>query len=89
MQSFDVKGLSTKVFLDEIIETSVEHSYLINTPSLRKESFIHFKKISKMKYDFSCNNIMFCQSDGVALLLDPTLANILMGYIKHKIIPKK
>ena len=47
-------------------------------------------KIDTKEVEFSFNNIMFCKTDRVAMgsPLGPTLANILIGYIEHKIIPK-
>ena len=47
-------------------------------------------KIATNEVESSFNNIMFCQIYGVAMgsPLGPTLANILMGYIEYKVIPK-
>ena len=76
--------------IDEIIEISAEQLYQIDKPLLRKESFIQLMKIATKEVEFSFNNIMFSQTDGVTMgsPLGPTLANILMGYFKHKIISK-
>ena len=84
------KGLFTNVNLNEIIEISAEQLYQIDKPLLRKESFIQLMKIATKEVEFSFNKIMFCQTDGVAMgsPLRPTLANILIQYIEHKIIPK-
>ena len=76
--------------LNEIIEISVEKLYEIDKPLLRKESFIQLMKTATKEVEFSFNNIMFCQIDGVAMgsPLGPTLANILMGFIEYKVITK-
>ena len=76
--------------LDEIFEISATQLYQIDIPLLRKESFIQLMKIGTKEVEFSFNNIMFCQTDGVAMgsPLEPILANILMGYIEYIIILK-
>lgn len=47
-------------------------------------------KIAIKEVEFSFNNIVFYQTNRVAMgsLLDPKLSNILIRYIEHKVIPK-
>ena len=84
ISSFDVKSLFTNVTLYEIIEAIAEQWHQIDKPVLRKESFIQLMKIATKEVEFSLNNIMFCQTDWIAMgsPLGPTLANILIGYIE-------
>ena len=46
-------------------------------------------KLATEEVEFSFNNIMYRQVDGLAIgsPLEPTLANIFMGYLEYKILP--
>ena len=88
--SFDVKRFFTSVPLDEIIEICTEQLYSLEEPSMRKDNFIRLLKIVTQQVDFSFNNVLYQQVDGIAMgsALRPTLENIFVGYVKYKIIPE-
>ena len=88
LSSFDVKKLFTNVPLDEIIQICCEVLYSIRQLSIKKESFRKLMKVATSGVQFSFNNEIYTQIDGVAMgsPLGPTLANIFMGYLESKMV---
>ena len=88
LSSFDVKKLFTNVPLDEIIQICCEVLYSIRQLSIKKESFRKLMKVATSGVQFSFNNEIYTQIDGVSMgsPLGPTLANIFMGYLESKMV---
>ena len=89
MCSFDVYRLFTNVPLDETIKIC---SYaLYNDSDLRplipRDVFVELMKSGTSSVEFSFNNTMYRQTDGVATgsLLGPALADISVGYYEEKL----
>lgn len=84
MCSFDIKSLFTNIPLNEVIEICVEQLYdsEITAPTFPKEVCIDLLKLATTNVEFSFNNTMYRQIDGVAMgsPLGPILANIFVGY---------
>ena len=89
MCSFDVKSLFTNVPLDETIGICADALYDggNNTSSLDKDNFVKLMKLATSGVEFSFNNIMYRQVDGVAMgsPLGPSLANIFVGYQEQRL----
>ena len=87
--SFDICSLFTNVPLAKTIEICTETLYnsQLPTPVISKHVFIELMKTATALLEFSFNNIMYRQIDGVAMNspLDPTLENIFIGYYKSKL----
>ena len=85
MASFDVKSLFTSVPLNEVINICANELYQESNIELSKENFIALMKMATSETQFSFNNNMYSQIDGVAMgsPLGPTLANIFMGHLEH------
>ena len=90
MCSYDVKSLFTNVPLVETINICAEQLYQhdqIGKPAkLEKDSFVELMNLATNGVEFSFNDVMYRQVDGVAMgsPLGPTLANIFVGYLeKH------
>ena len=87
--SFDICSLFTNVPLAETIEicTKTHYDGHLPTPVIPKHVFIELMKIATISVEFSFNNIMYRQIDGVAMgsPLGPALANIVVGYYKSKL----
>ena len=85
MCSFDIKSLSTNVPLDETIKICTQqlyHSDMEVSLTLTEKSFVTLiEKVTK-GVEFSFDNIMYKQTDGVAMgsPLGPVLANIFVGF---------
>ena len=82
--SFDVSSLFTNVPLVETINICADALYngLLTPPSFPREVFVELMKTATCSVEFSFNNIMYRQIDGVAMgsPLGPALANIFVGY---------
>ena len=73
--------------LEESIKVSVDKLYELRKPKLEKNNLIKLMKIATSNVQFSFNNIVYSQIDGVAMgsPLGQTLANIFVGYLESKI----
>ena len=89
MCSFDVSSLFTNVPLDETIKICSEALYdqSNSRPVIPKDVFVELMKSATFSVEFSFNNTMYEQTDGVAMgsQLGPTLANIFVGYYEEKL----
>ena len=90
--SFDICSLFTNVPLAETIEICTKTLYdgHLPTPVIPKHVFIELMKTATTSVEFSFNNIMYRQIDGVAMgsPLGPALANIFVGYYESKLFNK-
>ena len=90
--SFDVCSLFTNVPLDETIDICAKALYdgQLPTPIISKNIFIELMKIATSSVEFSFNNIMYRQIDGVSMgsPLGPALANIFVGFYETKLFNK-
>ena len=70
--------------LEESIKVSVDKLYELRKPKLEKNNLIKLMKIATSNVQFSFNNIVYSQIDGVAIgsPLGQTLANIFVGYLE-------
>ena len=89
LSSFDVKSLFTNVPLNEVIHVCADTLYSLENPVLKRNNFILLMKLATEGVEFSFDNILYRQIDGIAMgsPLGPTLANIFMGYLEYKILP--
>ena len=87
--SFDVSSLLTTVPLDEAIKICSEALYdqSDSQPVIPKDIFVELMKSITSSIEFSFNNTMYKQTDGVAMRspLGPALANIFVGYYEEKL----
>ena len=88
--SFDISSLFTNVPLAETIQNCADTLYeddRIVPPTLPKDIFVQLMTAATACVEFSFNNIMFRQIDGVAMgsPLGPTLANIFVGNYENKL----
>ena len=67
LTSFDVKQLFTSVPLEESIKISVDKLYEIRKLNLEKNNLIKLMKIAMSDVQFSFNNTIYSQIDGVAM----------------------
>ena len=90
--SFNICSLFTNVPLAETIEicTKILYDGHLPTPIIPKHVFIELMKTATTSVEFSFNNIMYKQIDGVAMgsPLGPALANIFVGYYESKLFNK-
>ena len=90
MCSFDVSSLFTNVPLEETIKICLEAFYdqSNSRPVIPKDVFVELMKSATSSVEFSFNNTMCKQTDGVAMgsPLGPALANIFVGYYEEKFI---
>ena len=89
MCSFDVSSLFTNVPLDETIEICADTLCNIadSQPCNPKEVFVELLHSAKSTVEFSFDNTIYRQIDGVAMgsLLGPALANIFVEYYEKKL----
>ena len=83
MCSFDISSLFTNVPLSETIKICADPLYRseLNSPRFQEEVFIELMDTATRSDEFSFNNEMNQQKDGVAMgsPLEPSLANIFVG----------
>ena len=89
MCSFDIKSLFTNVPLTEVINICISQLYHseITPPGIPEMVCHELLKMSTVNVQFSFNNEMYMQVDGVAMgsPLGPVLANIFVGYYEEKL----
>ena len=90
MCSFDIVGLFTNVPLDETIDICMDALYRnqrIARPPVEEKLLRKMLKKATTEVEFSFNNILYRQIDGVAMgsPLGPVLANIFVGYCETRI----
>ena len=87
--SFDISSLFTNVPLPETIQIYADILYDgdLSPPQFSKEIFIELMNIATTSAEFSFNNVMYKQIDGVAMgsPLGPALANSFFSYYEHKL----
>ena len=66
---FDVKQLFTNVPLEESIKVSVDKLYELRKPKLEKNNLVKLMKLATSDVQFSFNNMIYSQIDGVAMNL--------------------
>ena len=90
--SFDIKSLFTNVPLDETISICADHLYHHhpNNTQLKKNNFVELLRVATTSVEFSFNDEMYKQTDGVAMgsPLGPILANIFVGFQESKLFSK-
>ena len=88
--SFDICSLFTNVPLAETIEICTKTLYdgHLPTPVIPKHVFIELMKTATTSVEFSFNNIMYRQIDGVGMSspLGPALENIFVGYYESSFL---
>ena len=86
--SCDISSLFTNVPLAETIQIRADTLYngQLPSPQFSKEIFIELMNVETKSVEFSCDNVMYKQTGGMALgsPLGPALANIFVGYHKNK-----
>ena len=88
--SFDIKSLFTNVPLDEVIAICANTLYATDTSivnNISKSLFIELMETATKNVEFSFDNTMYRQIDGVAMgsPLGPILANIFVGHCEAKL----
>ena len=89
MCSFDISSLFTNVALEETINICADGSDA--QPFISKAVCIELMKSATSGVEFSFNDIMYKQPDGVAMgsPLGPALANIFVGFYEEKLFSQK
>ena len=89
MCSFDVSSLFTNVPLDETIKICLDALYDDSDlqPLIPKVVFVELMKSATSSVEYSFNNTMYKQTDGVAIRSPPgsALTNIFIGYYEEKL----
>ena len=89
MCSFNVSSLFTNVPLDETIKICSDALYDDSDlqPLIPKDVFVKLMKSATSSVEFSFNNTIYKQTDGLAMgsPLGPALANIFVGYNEEKL----
>ena len=90
MCSFDVQSLFTNVPLEETIDICADALYrndAVQSSTLSEDSFRKILRMVTSGVEFSFDNIMYRQVDGVAMgsPLGPVLANIFVGYCESRV----
>ena len=89
MCSFDISSLFTNVPLAETIQICADSlcNFLPTPPTFPRNVFVELMELATCSVDFSFNNIMHRQIDGVAMgsPLGPCLANIFVGFYESKL----
>ena len=89
MCSFDISSLFTNVPLNETIKICADALYRseLNSPPFPEEVFIELMETATRSVEFSFNNEMYQQKDGVAMgsPLGPALANIFVGFHEERL----
>ena len=87
--SLDISSLFTNVPLDETIEICADALYRghLDCPPIPEDTFRELMLIATRGVEFSFNNQMYKQLDGVAMgsPLGPALANIFVGFHESRI----
>ena len=87
--SFDISSLFTNVPLDETIEICANALYRghLDCPPFPEDTFRELMLIATRGVEFSFNNQMYKQLDGVAMgsPLGPALANIFVGFHESRL----
>ena len=65
--SFDVKSLFTNVPLNEVIDICGDTLYSLENPFLVRKNFISLMKLANEEVEFSFNNVLYRQIDGIAM----------------------
>ena len=79
--------MSIKVRPSKYMPTLRTGASLINSPPFPEEVFIELMKTATRSVEFSFNNEMYQQKDGVAMgsPLGPALANIFVGFYEERL----
>lgn len=89
MCSFDISSLFTNVPVQETIEICANELYggVLPSPPFSRSSFVKLMRLITCDVEFSFNNTIYTQIDGVAMgsPLGPILANIFVGYYEKRL----
>ena len=92
MCSFDIVSLFTNVPLNEVIEICADALFRNDAidmvlTTLSEESFKELMRLATSRVEFSFDDVLYRQVDGVAMgsPLGPALANIFVGFYERKI----
>ena len=87
--SFDICNFFANVTLYESVRICADTLYSgkFISPDFSKAVFIELKQMATSGVEFSFNNTMYRQTDGIAMAspLGPVLANIFAGYNENKL----
>ena len=92
MRSLDLCSLYINVTLEKTIEicSDVLFRSSLPKPTFPESVFKHLMNFATSSVEFSFNNIMYRQIDGVSMgsSLGPTLANIFVGFCEANLFTK-